>query len=60
MLDIILRMAVAKALPKSIDLGETEYSSNRFLYREEKNGAFVNKAFFILQHEGYEIYEIKE
>jgi hypothetical protein len=41
-------------------LGETEYSSNRFLYREEKNGAFVNKAFFILQHEGYEIYEIKE
>ncbi|MDC3218943.1 hypothetical protein OAU12_05325, partial [Flavobacteriaceae bacterium] len=59
-LDVILRTAIAKNLTKSLDLGETEYSSNRFLYGKEQNDAYVNKALFILQHEGYEIFEIKE
>ena len=59
-LDAILRMAVAKELPESLSLGETEYFSNRFLYGKEQNDAYSNKALFILQHEGYEIFEIKE
>jgi hypothetical protein len=59
-LDAILRTAVAKELPESLSLGETEYFSNRFLYDKEQNDAYANKALFILQHEGYEIFEIKE
>jgi LysM repeat protein len=59
-LDAILRTAVAKELPESLSLGETEYFSNRFLYDKEQNDAYTNKALFILQHEGYEIFEIKE
>ena len=59
-MDAILRMAVAKELPESLSLGETEYFSNRFLYGKEQNDAYANKALFILQHEGYEIFEIKE
>ena len=59
-LDAILRIAISKELSKSSDLGETEYLSNRFLYSPEKNDAYSNKAIFILQHKGYEIFEIKE
>jgi LysM repeat protein len=59
-LDAILRTAVAKDLKKSLELGETGYSSNRFLYHKNINESFSNKAFFILQHKGYEILEIKE
>ena len=32
-LDAILRFAVSKDIRKSIDLGETQYKSNRFFYR---------------------------
>ena len=59
-LDAILRTAVAKDLRKSLELGETEYSSNRFLYHKNFNESFSNEAFFILQHKGYKILEIKE
>ena len=59
-LDAILRTAVAKDLKKSLELGETGYSSNRFLYHKNINESFSNEAFFILQHKGYEILEIKE
>ena len=59
-LDAILRTAVAKDLRESLELGETEYSSNRFLYRKDINESFSNDAIFILQHKGYEILEIKE
>ena len=59
-LDAILRTAVAKDLRESLELGETEYSSNRFLYHKNFNESFSNEAFFILQHKGYKILEIKE
>lgn len=59
-LDAILRTAVAKNLLKSLDLGETQYQSNRFLYRENENESLINTGLYILQHEGYEIIEIKE
>lgn len=59
-LDLLLRAAVAKGLENMPTLGETQYRSNRFLYEPEINGAYVNKAFYLLQHEGYEVFELKE
>ena len=59
-LDAILRTAVSKDLKNSLDLGETQYESNRFLYKENENESFINQGQYILQHDGYEIIEIKE
>ena len=59
-LDAVLRTAYAEELQQSLELGETEYQSNRFYYRENENESLLNQAFFILQHQGYEIIEIKE
>ncbi|MEK9613081.1 MAG: LysM peptidoglycan-binding domain-containing protein [Flavobacteriaceae bacterium] len=59
-MDALLRIAIARDLGSSIELGETEYRSNRFLYRKHSDGSFSNAAVFILQHQGYEIVEIKE
>ena len=59
-MDAILRIAVSKKLQNSLYLGETQYESNRFLYKENSNESFINKAQYILQHYGYEIIEIKE
>jgi hypothetical protein len=59
-MDLILRIAVAKDLESSLELGETQYRSNRFLYQPQTNGSYINSALFLLQHRGYEIFEIKE
>ncbi|MEK9566705.1 MAG: LysM peptidoglycan-binding domain-containing protein [Flavobacteriaceae bacterium] len=59
-LDLILRIAVAKDLERSLELGETQYRSNRFLYQPQTNGSYSNAALFLLQHRGYEIFELKE
>ena len=59
-LDAILRTVVSKNLKNSLDLGETQYESNRFLYKENENESFINQGQYILQHDGYEIIEIKE
>ena len=59
-MDLILRIAVAKDLESSHKLGETQYRSNRFLYQPQTNGSYINSALFLLQHRGYEIFEIKE
>jgi hypothetical protein len=59
-MDLILRIAVAKDLESSLELGETQYRSNRFLYQPQTNGSYINLALFLLQHRGYEIFEIKE
>ncbi len=59
-MDLILRIAVAKDLESSLKLGETQYRSNRFLYQPQTNGSYINSALFLLQHRGYEIFEIKE
>ena len=52
--------SVSKNLKNSLDLGETQYESSRFLYRENSNESFINQGKYILQHDGYEIIEIKE
>jgi hypothetical protein len=59
-IDAILRIAVSKKLQNSLYLGETQQESNRFLYKENSNESFINKGQYILQHDGYEIIEIKE
>ena len=59
-LDALLRTAVIKNLGKSLDIGETQYQSNRFLYRKNENESFINTALYILEHQGYEIFELKE
>ena len=59
-IDAILRTAFAKNLTKSVELGETQYESNRFFYQENYNESFINKGYYILQHSGYDIFEIKE
>ena len=59
-MDLIIRIAVATKLEKSLELGETQYRSNRFRYETEENNSFSNTALFILQHRGYQIIEIKE
>ena len=59
-MDLILRTAVSDNLEKSLEFGETQYRSNRFLYDLDENKSFINRALFLLQHRGYEILEIKE
>ena len=49
-----------KNFSKSIELGETQYESNRFLYEENDNESYINKAYYILEHNGYDIFELKE
>jgi len=59
-LDVILRIAVAQDLKSSLDLGETQYQSNRFLYSKNQNESYSNDSIYILEHSGYEILERKE
>ena len=59
-LDVILRIAFKEKLKKSIDIGETQYIENRFFYDETENESYTNKAFYILQHSGYDVIEIKD
>ncbi|MFL2604159.1 MAG: LysM peptidoglycan-binding domain-containing protein [Flavobacteriaceae bacterium] len=59
-MDAILRTAFVKNLTKSIELGETQYEANRFLYEENDNESYSNKAYYILEHNDYDIFELKE
>ena len=52
--------STTKNLTKSIELGETQYEANRFLYEENDNESYINKAYYILEHNGYDIFELKE
>ena len=59
-LDVILRIAFKEKLKRSIDIGETQYIENRFFYDKTENESYTNRAFYILQHSGYDIMEIKD
>ena len=59
-LDVILRIAFREKLKRSIDIGETQYIENRFFYDKTENESYTNRAFYILQHSGYDIMEIKD
>lgn len=58
-LDIILRLAAANAIEETA-LGETDYLENRFYYLKDPEGGFQNTASYILQHQGYDVFEIKK
>lgn len=59
-LDVLLRIAYSGSLKKSLEIGETFYNQNCFSYTLDQNNSYVNEAVLILQHEGYEVKEIKE
>ncbi len=58
-LDVILRWAHQNQLSSSA-LGETEYIESRFDYVPHKDQGYHNRAYFLLEHKGYEILEIKK
>ena len=58
-LDALLRLGYQNSI--LIDgLGETDYLENRFLYEPNLGQGYQNIAFYLLQHQGYEIIEIKK
>ena len=58
-LDVLLRLAVKESL-YSPTLEETDYLENRFLYEAHPEGGYTNKGHYMLQHQGYEIVELKK
>lgn len=58
-LDIILRLTHQKQL-SSDSLGETEYIESRFDYVPNSDTGYQNRAFYLLEHKGYEVFEIKK
>ena len=58
-LDVILRFAYQNTLYNPT-LGETDYLENRFLYEQDDPKGFQNIAYYLLQHEDYQINEIKK
>ena len=58
-LDVILRWAHRNQL-SSAALGETEYIESRFDYVPHKDQGYQNRAYFLLEHKGYELLEIKK
>ena len=58
-LDILLRLAVKESLYIP-SLGETDYLENRFQYEAHPEGGHTNRGIYLLQHQGYEIVEIKK
>lgn len=58
-LDVLLRLAVKESL-YAPEIGETDYLENRFLYDTHPEGGYTNKGHYLLQHQDYEIVEIKK
>ena len=58
-LDVILRLAYKNEIGLSF-LGETDYLENRFFYEKDPEGGYQNSASYLLQHQGYGIFEIKK
>ena len=58
-LDIILRLAYKEEiyLPS---IGETDYLENRFFCEKASQAGYQNVGFYLLQHQGYDIVEIKK
>ena len=59
-LDVLLRTAYPGSIRNTVDIGETQYEENRFLYINKTSDSFINRGCFMLQHIGYDIREIKK
>jgi len=58
-MDLILRKAYSGNLKSTDKIGETDYQEHRFLYSKQ-NKSFQNTGYFLLQHNDYEIVELKK
>lgn len=58
-MDLILRKAYSGNLKSIEKIGETDYQEHRFLYSKQ-NKSFQNTGYFLLQHNDYEIVELKK
>ena len=58
-MDLILRKAYSGDFKLIDQIGETDYEENRFLYQKHYKG-FHNIGYFLLQHEDYDILELKK
>lgn len=58
-MDLILRKAYSGNLKSTEKIGETDYQEHRFLYIKQ-NKSFQNTGYFLLQHNDYEIVELKK
>ena len=58
-LDIILRLAYKEEIYLPY-IGETDYLENRFFYEKAPQAGYQNIGFYLLQHQGYDIIEIKK
>jgi len=58
-LDLILRKVYRGDLKSINEIGETDYQESRFLYQKENNG-FQNTGYFLLQHDDFDIKELKK
>ena len=58
-LDIILRLAYKEEIYLPA-IGETDYLENRFFYGKASQTGYQNVGFYLLQHQGYDIMEIKK
>ena len=58
-MDVILRLAHQKQLCTD-SIGETEYIESRFDYVPNLKAGYQNRAFYLLEHSGYEVFEIKK
>ena len=59
MMDLVLRFAYTGDLKKIDTVGEIDYEENRFLYQKQKS-SFINIGYFLLQHRGLDIVELKK
>lgn len=59
MMDLVLRFAYTGDLEKIDTVGEMDYEENRFLYQKQKS-SFINIGYFLLQHRGLDIVELKK
>jgi LysM repeat protein len=58
-MDLILRKAYFGDLRSIDQIGETDHEEHRFLYQKQ-NRSFENIGYYLLQHQDYEIIELKK
>ncbi len=58
-LDLILRKVYLGDLKSIEQIGETDYQEHRFLYQKQ-NKSFQNTGYYLLQHNDYEVVELKK
>jgi hypothetical protein len=58
MIDASLRIATKRKLINSLDIGTVNHLQNKFNYKPDSNGGFRNIASYMIQHKGYQTFEI--